>query len=115
MFPKKLHFENSSLRTGRVNEAVKYIYVIDSNLGGNKKGQAKNKFDLSSQVGKTRFELATPCTPYKCATGLRHFPNFRRIVSFRVNWAANIRAKRKFQVILHKILQPLHEDPHQPG
>ena len=26
-------------------------------------------------VGKTRFELATPCTPYKCATGLRHFPN----------------------------------------
>jgi hypothetical protein len=37
------------------------------------------------------------------------------MVSFRVNWAANIRAKRKFQVILHKILQPLHEDPHQPG
>ncbi len=26
MFPEKLHFENSSLRTGRVNEAVKYIY-----------------------------------------------------------------------------------------
>ncbi len=26
-------------------------------------------------VGKTRFELATPCTPCKCATGLRHFPN----------------------------------------
>lgn len=28
-------------------EAVKFIYIIDSNLGGNKKGQAKNKFDLS--------------------------------------------------------------------
>ena len=26
-------------------------------------------------VGKTGFEPATPCTPYKCATGLRHFPN----------------------------------------
>ncbi len=26
-------------------------------------------------VGTTRFELATPCTPYKCATGLRHVPN----------------------------------------
>lgn len=25
-------------------------------------------------VGKTGFEPATPCTPYKCATGLRHFP-----------------------------------------
>ncbi len=59
MFPEKLHFENSSLRTGRINEAVKYIYMIDSNLGGNKKGQVKNKFDLSSQVGAARFELAT--------------------------------------------------------
>ena len=30
---------------------------------------------MTLSVGKTRFELATPCTPYKCATGLRHFPN----------------------------------------
>jgi len=54
MFPEKLHFENSSLRTGRVNEAVKYIYMINSNLGENKKGQ--NGFDptLSCQVGMTR-------------------------------------------------------------
>jgi hypothetical protein len=37
-------------RTGGVNEAVKYIYMIDSNLGGNKKGQVKNKFDLSLKV-----------------------------------------------------------------
>ena len=29
------------------------------------------------KVGKTGFEPATPCTPYKCATGLRHFPNKR--------------------------------------
>ncbi len=33
-------------------------------------------------VGKTRFELATPCTPCKYATGLRHFPN---------KWGAKIR------------------------
>jgi hypothetical protein len=25
-------------------------------------------------VGATRFELATPCTPCKCATRLRHAP-----------------------------------------
>ncbi len=25
-------------------------------------------------VGTTRFELATPCTPCKCATGLRYVP-----------------------------------------
>ena len=29
---------------------------------------------LAGEVGKTGFEPATPCTPYKCATGLRHFP-----------------------------------------
>ena len=50
MFTEKLLFENSSLRTGRVNEAVKFIYMIESNLAGNKKGQAKNKFDLSGKV-----------------------------------------------------------------
>jgi hypothetical protein len=33
-------------------------------------------------VGWTGFEPATPCTPYKCATGLRHHPN---------KWAANLR------------------------
>ena len=79
MFPEKLHFENSSLRTGRVNEAVKFIYMIDSNLGGNKKGQAKNKFDLSCKVGTTGFEPATPCTPCKCATGLRYVPLYGAI------------------------------------
>ncbi len=29
-------------------------------------------------VGTTRFELATPCTPCKCATGLRYVPNNTR-------------------------------------
>jgi hypothetical protein len=31
-------------------------------------------FRASSKVGTTRFELATPCTPCKCATGLRYVP-----------------------------------------
>ena len=31
-------------------------------------------------VGWTGFEPATTCTPYKCATGLRHHPNFIEIV-----------------------------------
>ena len=29
---------------------------------------------MAGKVGETRFELATPCTPYKCATGLRYSP-----------------------------------------
>ena len=41
--------------------------------------QSKNKPSGLTEgfvfVGTTRFELATPCTPYKCATGLRHVPN----------------------------------------
>ncbi|PLK42795.1 hypothetical protein C0V77_19900 [Emticicia sp. TH156] len=60
MFPEKLHFENNSLRTGRINEAVSLIYLIDSDLGGNKKGQIKNKFDLSCKVGMTGFERQRP-------------------------------------------------------
>jgi hypothetical protein len=32
------------------------FYLIDSELGGNKNGQAKNKFDLSVKVGAARFE-----------------------------------------------------------
>jgi DNA invertase Pin-like site-specific DNA recombinase len=56
MFPEKMHFENKRLRTGRVNEAVKFIYMIDSKLGENKKGQNRSHSVLSSQVGKTGFE-----------------------------------------------------------
>jgi hypothetical protein len=29
---------------------------------------------MVGEVGTTRFELATPCTPCKCATGLRYVP-----------------------------------------
>jgi hypothetical protein len=32
-------------------------------------------------VGTTRFELATPCTPCKCATGLRYVPNICTLTS----------------------------------
>jgi len=31
--------------------------------------------EKTAKVGMTRFELATPCTPCKCATGLRYIPN----------------------------------------
>ncbi len=79
MFPEKMHFEKSSLRTGRVNEAVRCIYMINSNLGGNKKGQAKNKSSLSCDVGMTGFEPATFRPPDGCATGLRYIPNCSQI------------------------------------
>ena len=59
MFPEKMHFENNSLRTGRLNEAVRYIYMMGNDLDGNKKGQNGSDSILSFQVRKRRFEL--PC------------------------------------------------------
>ena len=60
MFPEKMHFENNSLRTGRVNEFVQYIFMLNKNLQQNKKGQNRKNSVLSSQVGVTGFEPATP-------------------------------------------------------
>ena len=50
MFPKKMYFENNTLRTGRVNEIVNYIYLIESDLGEKNKGQNGSLSILSSQV-----------------------------------------------------------------
>jgi len=74
MFPEKMHFENNVLRTGRINEAVRLIYLLDKGFRGNKKGQNGDYSILSSQVGKTGFEPATPWSQTRCATGLRYFP-----------------------------------------
>ena len=60
MFPEKMHFEKSSLRTGRVNEAVRFIYMIDSALCENKNRTNENKSHLSCDVGMTGFERGRP-------------------------------------------------------
>jgi site-specific DNA recombinase len=74
MYPEKLTFDGDRLRTNRINEAARIIYTLDKGLDKNERGQSGNIPTLSSQVGTTRFELATPCTPCKCATGLRYVP-----------------------------------------
>lgn len=51
VFPDKIHIENGVLRTARINEAKRYIYLIDNDLSENKKGQNRNKSVLSCQVG----------------------------------------------------------------
>ncbi len=40
-----------------------------------KKRPSATKANGLQFVGMTGFEPATPCTPCKCATGLRHIPN----------------------------------------
>jgi hypothetical protein len=51
-------------------------------------------------VGTARFELATPCTPSKCATRLRYVPTAQQFISNALqiarltgeNWENEIRA-----------------------
>lgn len=59
MFPDKMHFEKSSLLTGRVNKAVRFIYMVDNALVKNINRTNENKSHLSCDVGMTGFEPAT--------------------------------------------------------
>jgi hypothetical protein len=75
VYPEKLTFDGDRLRTTRIIEAVRLIYTLDKELAQKEKGQSLNLETLSSQVGKTGFEPATPWSQTRCATGLRYFPN----------------------------------------
>lgn len=59
MYPEKLTFDGLTLRTTRINEAVHYIYMINSDLGENKNRTSEKNSNLSCQVGVSRFELPT--------------------------------------------------------
>ncbi len=52
--------KNQAFRTEKLNAIFLHIASLTSNSGGNEKGQTNYKVDLSSQVGKTGFEPATP-------------------------------------------------------
>ena len=60
MYPEKLTFDGERLRTTRINEAARIIYTLDKAFSENEKGQSGNIPALSSQVGMTGFEPATP-------------------------------------------------------
>jgi site-specific DNA recombinase len=59
MFPEQMLIENGLLRTGRVNEAAHYIYLINNNLLPKKNGQIIKKNDLSNWVIPSGFEPET--------------------------------------------------------
>ena len=75
IFPEKLIIVNNTVLTVKINEIVNTIYMIDKNLEQKNKRPNSEKTVWSNQVGTTRFELATSCTPCKHATGLRYVPN----------------------------------------
>jgi len=75
IYPEKLSFDGENIRTTRINEAIRLLYTMSKDFEENKKGQNGDLTILSSQVGKTGFEPATPWSQTRCATGLRYFPN----------------------------------------
>ena len=89
VFPDKMEIENGVLRTGRVNEAIRYIYLIDSELSGKKKGQIRSHSDLSCKVGMAGFEPAASTSQMWRDTGLRYIPKGNAKVSFKII-AANL-------------------------
>ena len=74
IYPEKLSFSEMSVRTSRINEAVRVIYTLDKAFSENKTGQNGNYSTLSCQVGMTGFEPAASSSRTKRATGLRYIP-----------------------------------------
>ena len=56
VYPEKLTFDGDRLRTTRINEAVRLIYVLDKELAEKEKGQSGENPTLSSVVAQPGFE-----------------------------------------------------------
>ncbi len=59
VFPENLTFDGFEYRTTRVNEAIKYISLINKELSGNKKGTNSSFLNLSHQVTPEGFKPPT--------------------------------------------------------
>ncbi len=77
IFPKGIvyNFKKGTFLTNEVNPVFACIADLAAITADPKNKQGSISAALSRLVGWTGFEPATPCTPYKCATGLRHHPN----------------------------------------
>jgi site-specific DNA recombinase len=56
IFPEKLIYENSEVRTAKMNKVVSLIFNESTGLGENKKGQNTKKSELSFRVESEGFE-----------------------------------------------------------
>lgn len=59
IYPENLTYSDHIFRTGRMNEAFKLIYQIDSELGGGKKSTKPTKSALYNKVGPPGLEPGT--------------------------------------------------------
>lgn len=74
IYPEKIVFEESKVRTARRNDFIQYINLINKKLRQNKNGTKVDFSTLSRQVGMTGFEPAASSSRTKRATGLRYIP-----------------------------------------
>ncbi|GAB3026866.1 recombinase family protein [Niabella terrae] len=72
VFPENLTFDGFEYRTTRVNEAIKYITLIDKDLNGNKNGTNSSFLNLSHQVIRIGFEPMTYCLEGSCSIQLSY-------------------------------------------
>ena len=79
MYPEKMTFDGTLLRTTRVNEAVRFIYMIDSELGQNKNRTNLKNSNLSCKVGVAGFEPAAPWSQTRCANRTALHPATTRL------------------------------------
>ena len=77
VFPEGVAYntKTGAFRTEKVNSVFAPNASLNSLSDETIKEHGGIKATVSNLVGWTGFEPATPCTPCKCATGLRHHPN----------------------------------------
>ena len=59
IFPEKISFDGDKCRTTRINDVLRCILQIDSDLGNKKSGQISKKLELSTFVESPRIELGS--------------------------------------------------------
>jgi hypothetical protein len=81
VFPEGIIYDtkNEAVLTTKPNPFFEKIASLQTVLGDNTNDKGSTNAALSCFVGWTGFEPATPCTPCKYATGLRHHPKKYRV------------------------------------
>ena len=59
IFPEKFEFNGKKCRTTRINDVLRYMLLIDSDLKNKKSGQLSKKIELSTLVESERIELSS--------------------------------------------------------
>ncbi len=82
IYPEKIIFLESQVRTARRNDFIQHINLINKKLYAKKNGTKVDFSTLSREVGMAGFEPTTSTSQMWRDTGLRYIPNFGIFFSF---------------------------------